>query len=110
MSHDREPSPPSQHKKWKRAQQRPNGNYTSDASRLVPKKIDSLVNSTREGSFIPKSRHDILVEAIRTKEYGGCVHGVGDCIDLRVCFGTSRKSTGQVQKEKFEEFDRKIDK
>lgn len=39
MSHDRELSPPSRHEKWKRDQLRPNGDYTSDASRLVAERI-----------------------------------------------------------------------
>ncbi|CAL5209346.1 unnamed protein product [Lathyrus oleraceus] len=75
MSHDREPSPPSRHEKWKRARQRPNGDYTSDASRLVAEKIDLLVNSTRKSSFVLEPRHDILVETIRTKEHGWCLWG-----------------------------------
>ncbi|CAL5211858.1 unnamed protein product [Lathyrus oleraceus] len=61
VNRDQELSLPSQHEKWKRDQQRPNGDYTSDASRLVAEKIDLLVNSSREGSFVPEPRHDILV-------------------------------------------------
>ncbi|CAL5203364.1 unnamed protein product [Lathyrus oleraceus] len=44
LSRDRKPSPPSRNEKWKRARQRPNGDYTSDASRLVAEKIDLLVD------------------------------------------------------------------
>lgn len=43
MSHDRNPSLPSRHDKWKRDLQRPNGDYTSDASRLVAEKIVSQI-------------------------------------------------------------------
>lgn len=126
MSRDQEPSPSSRHEKWKRARQRPNEEYTSDASTSVAEKIvsriyyayvicylnpfenkqcmsyhivyDLLVNSTHEGSFVPKPQHDILVEANETMEHGGSVRGVGDDIVLRVFFGTSKKSVGQVQK------------
>lgn len=66
-----------------------------------------LVNSTHEGTFFPEPRHDILVEAIRTQEHGGRVCGVGDDIDLRVFFGTSKKSIGQMQNETLEELRRK---
>lgn len=58
-----------------------------------------LVNSAREGTFVLEPQHDILVEAIRTKEYGECVRGVGYDIVLGVFFGTSKKIT---------EFDEKL--
>ncbi|CAL5198664.1 unnamed protein product [Lathyrus oleraceus] len=86
MSHDREPSPPSLHEKWKRARLRPNGDYTSDTSKLVAERIDSLVNSVREGTFVAEPQHDILAEAIGTKEHGGRFCGVGDGGGLRVFF------------------------
>ncbi|CAL5210050.1 unnamed protein product [Lathyrus oleraceus] len=41
MSRDQEPSPPSLHEKWKRTRLRPNGDYTSDASKLVVERIIS---------------------------------------------------------------------
>ena len=70
---------------------------------------DSLVMLVYEGSFVPEPRHDILLEAIGTKEYGGHVCGVGDDIGMRVSFGTSIKNIGQVQKETLEELQRNID-
>ncbi|CAL5198198.1 unnamed protein product [Lathyrus oleraceus] len=109
MSCDREPSPPSRHEKWMRAPLRPNGDCTLNSSSLAVERIDLLVNSSREGTFIPEPQHDILVEAIRTKEHGGRVRGVGDGIDLRVFFGMSRKSIGQLKNETLEELQRNID-
>lgn len=50
-----------------------------------------MVNSSREGTFIPGPLHDIFVEAIGIKEHGGSVSGVRDGISLRVFFGTSKK-------------------
>ena len=35
MIHGREPSAPSRHEKWKRARQRPNGEYTLVAEKIV---------------------------------------------------------------------------
>ncbi|CAL5213631.1 unnamed protein product [Lathyrus oleraceus] len=61
ISHYHNPSPPSRHEKWKRTRLRPNGEYTSDTSRAVAEKIDLLVASSREGSFVPDPRHDILI-------------------------------------------------
>lgn len=86
------------------ARQRPKGEYTSDASRAAAEKIlsriccayvmcylssfvnkqcvsyhvvyDSLVNLAREGSFVLEPQHDILIEAIGTKEHGGRVRGI----------------------------------
>ena len=51
------------------------------------------------GIFVPQPRHDILVEAIRTKEYGGRVHGAREGIGLRLFFGTSIKSIDMQRKE-----------
>ncbi|CAL5189314.1 unnamed protein product [Lathyrus oleraceus] len=78
------------------ARQRENGEYVLDASSAVGEKIDLLVKSTREGSFVTEPLHDILVEAIRSKEHGGRVRAVGDDIGMRVFFGTLRKSTRHV--------------
>ena len=41
MSHDCNSSLSSRHEKWKMTRQRSNGDYTSDASRLVAEKIVS---------------------------------------------------------------------
>lgn len=38
---------------------------------------DFLVEMASECSFVPQLRHDILVEAIETKEHGECFCGVG---------------------------------
>ncbi|WJX88639.1 hypothetical protein P8452_70707 [Trifolium repens] len=54
------PSPPQRHESWTRARQRPSGEYTSEETRVVAEKIDSLVS---EGTFVPQGRHDILAEA-----------------------------------------------
>lgn len=43
ISRDRNPSPPSRHKKWKMARIRPNEEYISDASRAVAEKIVSRI-------------------------------------------------------------------
>ena len=43
ISRDRNPSPPLRHEKWKRVRLRPNGEYTSDASRAVVEKIVSII-------------------------------------------------------------------
>ena len=37
------PSPPSRHEKWKRARLRPNGEYTSEETRVVTEKIVSKI-------------------------------------------------------------------
>lgn len=37
------PYPPSQHEKWKKARQRPNGDFNSYASRAVVEKIISWI-------------------------------------------------------------------
>ncbi|XP_058750991.1 uncharacterized protein LOC131624010 [Vicia villosa] len=86
----------------------PNEEYISKASRLVAKRIDLLVASTREGSFVPEPRQGILVEAIETKEHNGRVCGVRDNFGLRKYFGLSRKTSGKTQTETLEKLQRKI--
>ncbi|KAI5409798.1 hypothetical protein KIW84_055306 [Lathyrus oleraceus] len=83
ISRDCSPSPPSRHQKWKRDQLRPNGEYTSDASRTVAEKINQLV----------------------VEEHDGCVHGVGEGVGLRLFYGSSRKSTKQTQNENIDHFE-----
>lgn len=55
-----------------------------------------------EVSLVPQKWHDILVEAIGTKEHVGRVCGVGEDISLRLFFGTSRK-TKELRKKKIDE-------
>ena len=52
--------------------------------------------------FVPKPRHDIIVEEIEIKEHDGRVRGVGDGIGLRMFFGTAKKITKHVKKETLE--------
>lgn len=55
---------------------------------------------SREDYFVLEPQHDILIEAIRTNEYGGCVCGVGDGIDLRLFYGISRKTPDRRKKKR----------
>lgn len=68
-----------------------------------------MVNLVREGTFVAKPQHDILAEAIGTKEHGGRFCGVGDGSGLRVLFALSKKSPRHVKNETLEELQRKID-
>ncbi|KAI5392053.1 hypothetical protein KIW84_076731 [Lathyrus oleraceus] len=89
---NRNPYLPSHHEKWKRERQRHGCDFTSEATHEVAKKIDLLVEKSKDGIFVPQGRHNILVEAIGTEEYGGCVHGLGRGVDLRLYFGPSQTS------------------
>lgn len=118
ISLDRTPSPPSRHQKWKRARQRKDGEFTSDATCEVAEKIvsryffqkyifllkqfgkdeilyvlqDDLVKQTKVGLFTSQDRCDILVEAIGTEEYPRCVYDIGKGIDFRLYFRPSKLS------------------
>lgn len=59
--------------------------------------------------FVLHVRHDILVEAIETKKHDGRVCGVGQCIDLKLYFITSRKSKGLRKKDMDELIDKKLE-
>ncbi|WJX51306.1 hypothetical protein P8452_37514 [Trifolium repens] len=65
------PSPPKRHEKWLRGRKRPSGEFTSEETRLVADNINSLVQKTSEGTFVPQGRHDILREAIGRPEHPG---------------------------------------
>ncbi|WJX74170.1 hypothetical protein P8452_57856 [Trifolium repens] len=71
------PSPPARHEQWKRARQKPSGDYTSEDTRIIAEKIDSLVEKTSQGTFVPQGQKDILTEAIGRPEHSGRVRGVG---------------------------------
>ncbi|KAI5408203.1 hypothetical protein KIW84_054143 [Lathyrus oleraceus] len=60
-SFDCTPSPPSRHEKWKRARQRKDDEFTSDATCEVAQRIDDLVEQTEVILFTAQDRHDILV-------------------------------------------------
>nr|WNP90956.1 hypothetical protein [Medicago sativa] len=91
------PSPPARHEQWKRARQKPSGDYTSEDSRIIAEKIDSLVEKTAQGTFVPQGRKDILAEAIGKPEHSGFVRGVGRGVGIKQYFGPlSRDSTPPV--------------
>ncbi|GAU15583.1 hypothetical protein TSUD_108410 [Trifolium subterraneum] len=81
------PSPPARHEQWKRARQKPSGDYTTEDTRIIAEKIDSLVEKTSQGTFVPEGRKDILTEAIGRPEHGGFVRGVGRGVGIRQYFG-----------------------
>ncbi|CAL5208580.1 unnamed protein product [Lathyrus oleraceus] len=91
------------------ARLRPKEEYTSNALRVVVEKIDLLVVLAREGSFVLEPRHDTLIEATKIDEHGGRVHGVGEGVNLRLYYGSSRKSIEQMQKEKIDHFEKTLE-
>ncbi|GAU47822.1 hypothetical protein TSUD_188930 [Trifolium subterraneum] len=93
---DRSLSPPLRHDKWKRARQTKEGQYTSTATQVVAEKIDSLVEKTKKGTFVPKGRDDILTNALGTSEHGGRVHGAGRGATISNFFGRSSRSTPNI--------------
>ncbi|XP_024638794.1 uncharacterized protein [Medicago truncatula] len=86
------PSPPQRHEKWKRARLKPSGEYTSEETRLVAKKIDSLVSN----GFEQQGRKDILTEALGQPEHPGRVRAVGQGVGIREHFGSQFHSTQTV--------------
>ncbi|XP_057452627.1 uncharacterized protein LOC130744462 [Lotus japonicus] len=99
---DRIPSPPSRHDKWKRARQRRRGEYTSEATRVVAEKIDSLAEETEQGTFVSQGRDDILTKAIGASEHGGRVRGVGRFANLSNYFGRSSRPTQSIDVKEIE--------
>ncbi|KAK2444970.1 hypothetical protein QL285_015953 [Trifolium repens] len=71
LSDERSPSPPPREEKWKRARQGKDGEYKSAATKVVADKIDSLVEETAKGTFVPNGHNDILTNVIGTTEHGG---------------------------------------
>ncbi|WJX45942.1 hypothetical protein P8452_32787 [Trifolium repens] len=82
LSDERSPSPPPREEKWKRARQGKDGEYKSAATKVVADKIDSLVEETAKGTFVPNGHNDILTNAIGTAEHGGRVRGAERVLQL----------------------------
>lgn len=53
----------------------------------------------KQGSFVSKKGHDILLKTIKTKEHGGRIHDVGESIGRRLFFNILRK-TKELQLKK----------
>ncbi|XP_052734972.1 uncharacterized protein LOC128197373 [Vigna angularis] len=89
------------HVTWKRARQRPSGEYTSEETASIAKRIDELVEQSTQGTFTPEGREDILAVAIGRPEHSGRVRGVGKFIGIRQFFGppTSHHSKAHVSEE-----------
>ncbi|KOM49762.1 hypothetical protein LR48_Vigan08g058900 [Vigna angularis] len=80
---------PPRHVTWKRARQRPFGEYTSKKTTSIARRIDELVEQNICGTFTPEGREDILAVDNGRLELSRLVRGVGD-----VCKAT-RGSGGQ---------------
>ncbi|GAU41485.1 hypothetical protein TSUD_239610 [Trifolium subterraneum] len=93
---DRSLSPPLRHDKWNRARQTKEGEYTSTATQVVVEKIDSLVEETKKGTFVPKGLDDILKNALGTSEHGGRIRGAGRGATISNFFGRSSRSTPNI--------------
>ncbi|BAT79824.1 hypothetical protein VIGAN_02276400, partial [Vigna angularis var. angularis] len=89
------------HVTWKRARQRPSGEYTSEETASIARRIDELVEHSTQGTFTPEGREDILAVAIGRPEHSGRVRGVGKFIGIRQFFGppTSHHSKAHVSEE-----------
>lgn len=99
------PSPPPRHEKWKKARLKKSGEYTSEDTRLVAEKIDSLVQQSLQGSFVPHGRQDILTTAIGKPEHGGRVLTAGRGVGIRQYYGPPshyRPTTGGITREVME--------
>ncbi|KAG5061452.1 hypothetical protein JHK87_002481 [Glycine soja] len=81
------PSPLKRHEKWKRARQKKSGDYINEDARIIAEKIDSLVEQSTQGSFVPLGREDILTTAIGQPEHPGRVRGAGRGVGIRQYFG-----------------------
>ncbi|CAH9107302.1 unnamed protein product [Cuscuta europaea] len=85
-----DPPPPlllPRHEKWKAARKRPSGEFTTQESRMVAQKIDSLVEESTQGTFVPKGREDILTAALGRSEHPGRVRAAGWGVGIREYFG-----------------------
>ncbi|KAL5162310.1 hypothetical protein HKD37_07G019447 [Glycine soja] len=71
------PSPIRRHMKWKMACTKKTDQMTSEATKEIDDKIDSLVEQASQGSFVAHRRQDVLTAAIERLEHPGCVRAVG---------------------------------
>ena len=52
-----------------------------------------------QGNFVPKGRHDILVEAIGRPEHCGRVRATGQGVGIKLYFGVSQRKSSSSPKE-----------
>ncbi|KAH1190051.1 hypothetical protein GmHk_20G057707 [Glycine max] len=71
------PSPIRRHVKWKMARTKKTGQMTSEATKEIAKKIDSLEEQVSQGSFVPYGRQDLLTVAIGQPEHPDRVRTAG---------------------------------
>lgn len=59
---------------WLKARTKPSGDYTSKETKMVASKIGELVEQSKQGTYVPQGREDILTKAIGTRAPGSCTH------------------------------------
>ncbi|KAH1221432.1 hypothetical protein GmHk_12G034859 [Glycine max] len=81
------PSPIRRHAKWKMARTKKTGQMTSEATKKIVEKIDSLEEQTSQGSFVPHGRQDLLTAAIGRPKHPGRVRAAGADVTIKQYFG-----------------------
>ncbi|KAH1189712.1 hypothetical protein GmHk_20G057436 [Glycine max] len=83
------PSPIRRHVKWKMAHTKKTGQMTSEATKEIADKIDSLEEQTSQGSFVAHGHQDLLTAIIGRLEHLGRIQSQGLALPPEPEFGPS---------------------
>ncbi|KAG4912410.1 hypothetical protein JHK86_052843 [Glycine max] len=87
------PSPIQRHVKWVLARTKQYGQMTSKSAQEISDKIASLEEQTRQGTFVPHGREDILNTAIGRLDHGGRVRAAGFGVTISQYFGRAARGS-----------------
>ncbi|KAH1262063.1 hypothetical protein GmHk_02G004772 [Glycine max] len=87
------------------------GQMTSEATKEIANKIDSLEEQASQGSFVPHGCQDLLIAANRRPEHPGCVRAAGANVTIKQYFGSaprSSRSSSSMAPEELEQLTQQI--
>ncbi|KAH1266592.1 Serine/threonine-protein kinase Aurora-3 [Glycine max] len=87
------PSPIRRHVKWKMARTKKTGQMTSEATKEIADRIDSLDEQASQGSFVPHGRQDVLTAAIGRPEHPGHVCAARAGVTIKQYFGSASRTS-----------------
>ncbi|KAL5147526.1 hypothetical protein HKD37_06G017191 [Glycine soja] len=81
------------HVEWKMARTKKIGQMTSEATKEIAEKIDSLEEQASQGSFTPHGHLDVLTAAIVRPEHSGHVCAAGAGVTIKKYFGSAPQNS-----------------
>ncbi|KAL5180857.1 hypothetical protein HKD37_01G001910 [Glycine soja] len=93
------------------AQTKKSGQMTSEATKEIGDKIDTLEDQASQGCFVARGRQDVLTAAIRQPEHPGHVYVAGIGVTIKQYFGLAPRTSltsSSMASEDLEQLTQKI--